>query len=156
MFNSVKSMIPLLAVLLTCLSVVSLAAVRRDPFGTTGRPLPLFLSFEELVTEDMIDSGCSLRGCYGSCDQWDTGYKCWGKGIYERYGYELPGERIPLPIRVDMSITCWVVVFKRQECSASDSEVGSGWVQAKDHCWINQIFSGPYGEEGPGCACTEL
>jgi len=139
----------------TGLSVVSVGANRKDPFGTVGHPLPLFLPLEELYTDDMIDSGCQIVSCLASCDQWDTGYKCWGRAIYERYGYDEEG-RHDLPIQVDVVATCKVTVFYTQSCTAADTTMGSGQVTAYDDCWINQIFSGIAWVDDGGCACTEL
>ncbi len=140
----------------TSLAVVAVGGTRHDPFGTVGRPLPLFLPLEEFFTDDYIDSGCMLVNCSADCVQYDTGYKCWGRAIYERYGYSGPGQREPLPIQVDVVVTCKVVVFQTQSCTASDSSVGSGRVTAYDDCWINQILSGLYWVDSGGCACTEL
>lgn len=138
------------------LAITSLGATRRDPFGTSGGPLPLFLPFEEFFTDDYIDSGCQVVDCSASCDQWDTGYKCWGRAIYERYGYREPGQREDLPIRVDVVARCKVTVFQTQSCTAADTTSGSGRVSAYDDCWINQILSGVYWVDSGGCACTEL
>jgi len=138
-----------------CVTAVAFGKTRHDPFGAVPDPLPLFLSMEEFFTDDYIDSGCILKSCTGSCIQYDAGYKCSGRAIYERWGYYGPGQKVPLPIQVDVAITCWVFVFYLQECTASDSETGSGRVTAYDYCWIYQLFSGPSGYSG-GCACTEL
>jgi hypothetical protein len=137
------------------LAVAVSGGTRHDPFGAVPDPLPLFLSTEEFFTDDYIDSGCILNSCTGSCIQYDAGYRCSGRAIYERWGYSGPEQKAPLPIQVDVAITCWVFVFYLQECTASDSETGSGRVTAYDYCWIYQLFSGSSGYSG-GCACTEL
>jgi hypothetical protein len=136
------------------IGVVCVGADRKDPFGTVGNSLALFRAMEESYTDDMIDSGCTLVSCAASCDQWATGWQCWGRAIYERYGFD--GEWHDLPIQVDVVARCKVTVFTTKSCTAADSETGDGRVTAFDDCWINQIFSGIGWVDSGGCACTEL
>lgn len=133
---------------------VTATASRVDPLGSSGGYLPLFMPLAQFYAEGMIDSGCSLVLCQGSCDQWDTGWECWTEAVYERYGYDEEG-RHDLPISISAVGDCTVVHVWTSTVYCSDSNDGSGRADTDTSCWINTPFSGNGWNDGY-CTCTEL
>jgi len=101
------------------------------------------------------DTGCGLLYCQGSCDQWDTAWKCWIRTAYERYGYNPIKGWYDLPILVEAEADCTVYHLWQSSCEESEAEAGEGVVRAEADCWIHIIFSGTGTQDG-GCSCTEL
>jgi len=97
------------------------------------------------------DSGCVSVSCSGSCDQWDTGWKCWTRSTYERYDGSGQGK----PIRVTAYADCTVIHLWKSTTNCHTSRTGSGRVTATTTCWINVIFAGQGWNDGR-CLCQEL
>ena len=119
-------------------------ADRIDPIGAEG-----FMTADAVILGH--DSGCMLRSCSGSCDQYASGWKCWTTACYQRYDGEWNG----LPILVTSVADCTVYHLWESQGDASSSRVGSGRVAVRAQCWIHVVFSG-YGTNDGFCSCQEL
>ena len=150
---------------LVVLTVGGVAA--RDCYmkiGTTGRTLPAFvptMKYIELMTEDLIDTGCSGVECSGGCDLTMGSWKCHITGTFARYATD-GSTWIPLPINVNVSIRCQVIAndnrwwpcMLKWNCSAS--KAGYGQVTAEAVCLKYTCLDGDAMFHEGICACQEL
>jgi hypothetical protein len=88
----------LMLVLLISFNSIALAD-HHAKIGDRGSPLILSLMNPGILAFG-YDTDCCLIYSLGDCDQWDSGWKCWTKAKYERYGYDPEQGWHELPISV--------------------------------------------------------